>query len=279
MTRTKIIFGLVLLGMAFGTSSVYAKENNCIMTNNKGVEIAEEGYKNLQNLGFTEKQILYMEQEEYDANKDLQGEVVSEKTMYLKEIDGETLEISEEEYNAPGISLFGMTAGYTETGAKKMTTQIISVDSRYRYKVDLEWKSMPSVRSYDIIGIGMDTNVKMYSSIYFQQTYCYTSGICDNNKVHAYKSTSTGGGASFKLPTDKTINYLASYLYFSVQKNTSATVKTLNAYGDYSHATKTISEANARNYGLTSTGISLNSSITSYYDAIPFAKAVWTGSW
>jgi len=279
MTRAKIIFGLALLGMAFATSSVYAKENNCIMTNNKGVEITEESYKNLQNLGFTEKQILYMEQEEYDANKDLQGEVVSEKTMYLKEIDSKTVEISEEEYNAPGISLFGMTAGYTETGAKKMTTTIVSVNSQYRYKVDLEWKSMPVVRSYDIIGIGMNTNVKIDGGLYFRETYCYTSGICDTNTSRNEKITSSGGAASFKLPSDKTVNYLATYLYYDILKNTSSTIKTLNAYGDYSHATKTITSANSTKYEINNSGIVLDSSISSYYDEISLAKAVWTGSW
>ena len=74
------------------------------------------------------------------------------------------------------MSIFGMQAGYIETGAKKMTTRIISTNGRYRYKVDLEWKSMPKVRSYDILGMCIENNVSIYSNVYFQQNYCYSSG-------------------------------------------------------------------------------------------------------
>lgn len=68
-------------------------------------------------------------------------------------------------------------------------------------------------------------------------------------------------------------------MYFNVDKKSSMTITELNAYGDYSHATKTISESNAKNYSITRAGIVLQDSIASYYDAISYAQAVWTGSW
>ena len=53
----------------------------------------------------------------------------------------------------------------------------------------------------------------------------------------------------------------------------------MNTYSDYSHATKTISEANAKNYSITRAEIILQDSTVSYYDTISCRKAVWTGSW
>lgn len=246
--------------------------------NESGVKIEELKYQNLLNLGFTEDQIQFMSQEEYDRNKDLIGEIVSEKIVYLKNDNGQDREISEEEYNQlDSILLLGMQAGYIETGAKKMTTTIVSTNGRYRYKVDLDWKSMPSVRSYDIIGIGIDSNVKLFLDPYFKQNFCYSLTECSSSTVHSYKNTSTGGSAAFKLPSSKVVK-LASYLYFDVVKNTSATITSQNAYGDYAHATKSISEANSRNYNITKSGITFNG-ISSYYDEIPCATAKWTSSW
>lgn len=173
----------------------------------------------------------------------------------------------------------GLQPGYVETTAKKITTRIISSNNgKYRYKVDVEWKKMPSIRSYDIIGIGIDTNVIISTGVYFQKNYCLTSGACNSSTVAALKSTRTGGAASFSLPKDS-LKSLNAYLYFDISKNTSSAITQLNAYGDYAHATKQISENNAQNYSITRSGIILNDSIKDYYDSISYAKAIWTGNW
>lgn len=54
------------------------------------------------------------------------------------------------------------------TSSKKMITTIISINNCYRYKVSLEWTKIPSTRSYDIIGLGIDNTVKVYSIPVFQ---------------------------------------------------------------------------------------------------------------
>ena len=277
----KKIFYLLLGIVGCNTISVSAMETNLntYFYNYNGVEITETEYSNLESLGFTDNEIMYMSQTEFNDNKDLKGEVVSEITTYVKVINGIEQVVSKEEYEAPDMSIFGMQAGYIETGAKKMTTRIISTNGRYRYKVDLEWKSMPKVRSYDILGIGIENNVSIYSNVYFQQNYCYSSGRCSSSTTSSKKSTSTGGAASFKIPSSTLLTSLSSYLYFNVDKKSSMTITELNAYGDYSHATKTISESNAKNYSITRAGIVLQDSIASYYDAISYAQAVWTGSW
>lgn len=270
--------GVVVSCSAMNVSAM-EEDSSSSFLNHNDIVISETDYLKLENLGFTENEIMYMTQDEFDDNKDLEGEVVAEVTTYVKVINGKDQIVSEEEYAAPDISLFGMQAGYIETGAKKMTTRIVSTNGMYRYKIDLEWKSMPKVRSYDIIGIGIENNVSIYSNVYFQQNYCYSSGSCSSSTVSSKKSTSTGGSASFKIPSSTSLTSLSSYLYFDVDKKSSLTITALNAYGDYSHATKTISETNAKNYSITRAGIVLQDSIVDYYDAISYAKATWTGSW
>ena len=53
----------------------------------------------------------------------------------------------------------------------------------------------------------------------------------------------------------------------------------MNAYGDYSHATKSISGGSAQGFYVDAGGIDLDESIVSYYDTISKATATWSGSW
>lgn len=191
-----------------------------------------------------------------------------------------SIEITEEEYNqASNIALYNITGnGSTETNYKKITTSIYQNGNYYRYKIDLSWKTMPSTRSYDIIAIGINPSVKIASSLHFNQYYCFTNGQCINNGTFYEKKSSTGAGASFKLPTGN-LNSLSSTLYFDVSKNVDATIIQQDAYGDYSHATKTVSVSQAQNYNIGATGINLNSSIRNSYDSVSVTRAIWSGSW
>lgn len=209
--------------------------------------------------------------EEFNENKDLKGEVVSKRTVYFDE--------EEKIYSKNnGIELLGIQNGSITTTSKKMTTTIVSINNRYRYKVSLEWTKIPSTRSYDIIGLGIDSTVKVYSTPVFQQNFCYSSNDCRSSNTHTRNTSSVGIGAAFKLPTSNLVS-LSSYLYFDVEKRNSGTLTTQNAYGDYSHATKNISQEYITNYYVNRGGIILNSSISDYYDSISTAVAKWTGSW
>ncbi len=65
-----------------------------------------------------------------------------------------------------------------------------------------------------------------------------------------------------------------------LKKNTTNTLITQKAYGDYSHATSSISLINAIKYTVNqSLGIVLNSSVANYYDSIDVAIASWNGTW
>ena len=189
-----------------------------------------------------------------------------------------SVEITKEEYENSDQEAYNTLSAYVETNYKKMTTSIYKNGSFYRYKLDVDWKTMPSSRSYDIIGIGMNKSVTIASSIFFNQYYCFSNGECKNNSAFYSKKTSTGGGASFKLPSGG-LTVLKSTLYFDVKKNVSATILQQNAYGDYSHATSSINSSNSQNYNIGSIGISLANSITKHYDNISVAEAIWDGNW
>lgn len=265
-------------------------------------------------MGFSEREIIAMDQEEFDNNKNLNGEIVAQTTKYYKTITtysdastysinnatnptSITIEITEEEYNNSNdellITPLGNTNGYTETNYKKMTTTIVKNGNYYRYKNDLVWKRMPSTRSYDIQGIGIDSTVSgVSSSKYFKRIADIEDSanlVCyfDNSTSGTWELSGTGYAVNFKLPANTsttTVTALSSHMYFDVQKLTSATILTLNAYGDYKHAQKTVSSSVSNGVSIGTDGISFDASvsvsITESYDSMSTAQATWSGlSW
>ena len=201
--------------------------------------------------------------------------LVYNTTKYYKTIDNYSFEITQEEYDAVDES---NRANPVETTYKKMTTSIISVGSQYKYKVVLNWKLMPSTRSYDIIGIGHLSNVKIDGNPTFEQYYCTSLG-CTTSTSYTKSVFNTGITATFALPSGS-ITTLKETFSFKVKKNTTSTITYQLAVGDYSHATSTISLTNALKHSINPTsGIVLDSSISSYYDSISFADVSWTGTW
>lgn len=290
MKIKKLSMFLISMGVLFVFPCFVMAKEDCYLINNNNLEINYSEYANLINLGFTEQEIMNMAYDEFIDNKDLKGEIVDTEVKYYTNttkydfghniVSSVDQEISEFMYNNSNVLVpFGLTPGYTEISSRKVTTTIIAVSNMYRYKITVEWKSIPSVKSNDIMGIGIDSSVYIHSDIYFQQNYCYSDGSCSSNMISYPKITSTGGGVSFQLASYGSLTSLSSYMYFTVAKSGSATITKLNAYGDSSHALSTVSSNDAKNYSINRAGIVLNSSILNYYDAIPVTKAVWTGSW
>ena len=247
-------------------------------------------YNKLLNLGFTNDEIKNMSVKEIEMNKNLNGTIVAKNIKYLKTDDyyvndeivlSKTTELTQNKYNNMNTDTKrSIQNGYIETSYKKLTTTIISTNFGYRYKVSLEWKTIPKHRGYDIIGIGINNDVYISSSFTFKQNYCYSNGNCSYSYECLPKETSYGGAALFLLPSSNSINSLNSYLYFNISKKVaSSTLTRLEAYGDYSHNTKNISLNNANTYNIYSNGIHISSQYLNYYDEIGVAKAIWTGTW
>lgn len=222
--------------------------------------------------------------------------VIAQETKYYKTIivnsnfnslnskeqlngNSNSVEITKEEYeNAPEGNISTYANGSVETTYKRLTTSILNNGSTYRYQANLTWKNIPSTRSYDIIAIGHNSNVKCNGLIYFSQTYCLTNGTCRTLSTHYPKQFSTGVGTSFQVPTGN-LKSLSQTLYFDVTKNTSSTITAQYAYGDYSHATSNVSLSQSKQYSVGTSGIYLNGSVEGHYDTIPTAVASWNGSW
>lgn len=245
------------------------------------ISMTSQQYNNLLNLGFSEDEIYYMDQNTFESNKDLSGELVSKNNKYYKTIytglDGNSYstEISEDEYeNQSSMN----TRGTVSTEYKNMVTTITRLTNTFRYKVTLAWKQMPSFRGYDIIGIGFNDDVYISSSLYFSYYYCLASGDCTTSTLYNYRqTTTTGGSVVYKLPGSEAKS-LTAVLYYDVSKDTSSTITRLDMYGDYAHATNNVSYSQYSNHGINVNGIILGTNI-GYYDAIPCAQSTWGGSW
>ena len=142
-----------------------------------------------------------------------------------------TEEITKEEYDNSNYSTQSTSI---ETTYKKLTTTISQKGSYYHYDVQLNWKNMPKVRSYDIISLSFYESVTPFN-ISFRQKYCESISSCTTETNYTQHLESDGVSAIFKLPSSTTINSLSSNLSFDVRKTTSATVLKQRLVGDYAH--------------------------------------------
>lgn len=259
----KLFYNFVLILMMAFPFLCYAQDNTII--NQQNVSISPREYQNLLSLGFTDLEIAIMDKEMFEKNKNLSGQVMS--NIVIDNTDSRSL-------------IFPQSDGYTETGGKKMTTTIISISNYYRYKVTVEWKKMPYIRSYDIIGIGKNNNVALSDSVVFTQNYCYKNGNCTSSNIYYPYNDIFGSGVYFPLTKEKNLSTLVITFFYNIKKVDNSTITKLDAYGDYKHATKNISSTNANKFSVRKDlGIELEQSILNYYDSISIAHATWTGSW
>ena len=227
---------------------------------------------------------------EYPDNSNL--ELLAQTTKYIKTetrlnaipIGGadiprtRSFEVTEEEYNNAVGEISTRAEGTVETTYKKMVTSIYQHGSYYRYDNTLTWKNMPSVRSFDIIGIGKSPDLNIIDGPFFSQRYCTSSNNCYVSYVHTVKTGSTGAGATCQLMTGALYS-LKINIQYDVSKNTNQTLYALYAYGDYSHATTTVTHSQAQHYSVNSGGINLTDEIYSYYDDIPTADVYYGLVW
>lgn len=264
-------------------------EENIYYTNKNGISMTEREYNNLLNLGFKDFEIQNMNLEKFNANKDYDDAFLEVEThRYYKTeystIDGSVIsnqEITKYEYEHANLNCRG--DGEVITNYKDLTSSITYVNSNAkRYRASMTWLSMPSVRSYDIIGAGFsDANIYVSSSYPdLDTTYCTSGNNCTTiGTGYAYKVTSSGAGASFKLPSG-TIISLYSTMYYDVAKsNPSNTITYLRMAADYAHATSNVTANQSKQYSLGYSGLYLDGSIMNYYDAMDCAVATWSGSW
>lgn len=245
-----------------------------------------------------------------NENEEPTGEIVAEATKYYKtvtvlsnsnmmmtadlgEVSSFTTEVTEEEFeNAPtdeekaeaeaeaSLSPQDTFSNYsTETTYKKLSS-IISKPSNYYFKYTgiLTWKNMPKVRSYDIIGLGYYASMKA-GTPELTNSYCLTNGTCGTLMGYYAYSGQNGVAAMFNLPSG-TLSSLSQKIEVEMEKsNPSSTIISQVCVADYSHAVKTITYSNAKNFKVDVGGITLLNGISSYYDTMPSVSSTWEGRW
>lgn len=191
-----------------------------------------------------------------------------------------TTEITEEEYenvNDKEEMQTYSSSNYVQTEYKKLTVSILENGAAYMYKAVLDWRKMPAVRSHDIIAIGFYNSVRA-SSINYQTYYCLTNGSCSTIQGYTGKTTSTGAGAVFQLPTSSDVKSIQNTLKVYVVKDVNSTIIEQMAVADYAHATKTISDTNANNYTINTVGIS-HQGTSSYFDNMAYVSTKINCNW
>ena len=222
------------------------------------------------------KTVYYYENAELDSYGNIKN---------YKNSSSEEFEVTKEEYDNADLSKSFVTQGSTtiNTTYKMMTASLLydSSTGTYRYKNQLNWKSFPSVRSYDIIAIGHYGTVAPTSgTIYFSMNYITASGNVYNSNFYWGQTFTYGSSATFKLPIENLSSLTITY-YFDVHKTTNNTVTSQGIFGDYAHGTdSSLTLTQALNHVVNqSFGIVHDSSVASKFDTMSVAAVYWSGSW
>ena len=275
MSKLKNYLLAVLTISLLFTTSIKADEN--IIENYFGIKMTATEYKNLLNLGFSEEDIYLMDEDTYINNKDLIGHVVSSNITRYKTVrrglETVTYVATEEEFQSRNDV---MPLGMIENYWRSVVTKITQIDSNYRYMVSTIWNTMPNERNYDVIAIGINSDVIRSTYPTFTRHYCDYDG-CYNSNIGAIKTADYGAGASFKVPSG-TLTGLGASLYFDVTKYVSGTITYQEFCGEYAHGTNT-TLTESQNYGIATGGIAFKGSSIDKYVIMGCSYGTWTGTW
>lgn len=228
-------FMLCLIISILFVENVCALENT-FYTNANGVGFSEEEYKFISDFYFEGFQD-YMTQDDYQRFLDsniMQGEI--------------TTKILDNSLNTRSLVY--------ETQMKQLKVSS-SCSSDCIVATTLIWKSLPAIRSYDLIGAFFD-NTSLVGNV--------SSYLLSGNNYISPSNTltnSNGVSATIKLPNGN--NNMEVVQQFMVKRSGSINVS-------YQHARKSITLANSKKYILSRSGyggvFDFDESISSYYDAM-----------
>lgn len=301
----KFLYMVGLAALILINTTVVNATGEVYYTNRYNIEMTEQEYHNLLELGFTEAQIYRMDYQTFIDNKDIEAELLATETKYIKttttirngiahstnyemtheQIMNDMLMHNHQSFlpggDRPNIS-GSYYDGFSFDSYRMMECKIANLyDIELRYKVDVQWLQMPPVRSFDIIGIGIEpSKVKINSVIMFRQDWILTNNNDGYGTLCAPKSESTGGSAVFELPTGS-LSVLESYLYFTVNKqNNAGTIYSTIAVGDYAHAFEEVDNGVYNYYTVNAVmGIEIDEPYANSYESSSEAIATFVGVW
>jgi len=294
----KYLYNIVFAALILMSATVVNASNEVYYTNRKNVEMTETEYNNLLSLGFTEKYISGMNMDEFLANKDLEGTVLSETKKFVKTStimrNGIKITVTEEiteekarELQSHKIINRDPAGNYYDgmimNSVIVMTSIIAGIsDTNMRFMNTVEWLVLPTDRYHDIIGIGFDSDKVQFDSIIIckQEWEDEDYEIVDDYTC-APKYVNMGGLAVIKLP-EVTIQNLESNIYFNVKKQTGVgTITSLYAVGDYAHAVSDVTPTNLMSHITVndSVGIIIDATYGYAFENISPAVAAFIGTW
>ena len=297
----KYLYSIVFAALILMSTTVVNAANEVYYRNRKNIDMTETEYNNLLALGFTEKHIEGMSEDEFLANKDLDATLLSSSKKYIKRTTAMRngikvttyREISEEEamkekelqsQNVPNRGPAGnYYDGVYSNSVFAMTVNISSVGNTYmRFMNNAEWIVIPTDQYNDAIGIGIESDkVEMSTGVIFEENWLTTDGTPGEDDTCTPKEISTGGLAIFELP-GVPIQTLYMSLYFNVMKKANVgTITSLYATGDYAHATSNVSANDllshiSINY---SVGLMIDGTYGGSFLSTPSVAASFQGTW
>ena len=287
------MFSLLVFGLFLSAQNYTNAEENLITTST-GVEMTQSEHDHLQKLGFTDLAIDQISQDVFEENKDIVVSDQSEETKYyeIQEVENSddissyllededsnyiTTELTEDEYfkrvaeQNDEVTTFA-SSDTTKTSYRRLTTTVSKINkTTARIHSKFIWDKMPATRSHDVLSTSIKAEfTPVPGSNYAQQLWAYSrpntgGGLHGDNA--SYKSSSSkwnkkaaGYGVKMNLKNNGSnyrVNQLEGYAYYNVKRDSSVIPKYVNAYGNYSHAKKSVSPSFS--YGISFGGPSLS---------------------
>lgn len=301
----KIILNLLLLCCLLVSSNVYAEEVYYI--NDNGISITESDYKYLSN-DYSKESIAKFSKEDLEIvladdyqevgsaekfykvtySKTSKGVILGSKSEEVTE--KEYLNSDEDDYLQTKASC-GTNCVYYETTYKKLTLTINYGASVSVTKVDVknEWKRIPSIKVYDIIGFKIISSNATYWLFNSGGTYL-AKQIYDGHTInYSYDTSSTGNTVRNLNGVGQVMNIVDSTstsLTNSMRMYLFGSPEGLSLNASYQHATNSsITKTNAKSvsFGSAASGYTIlggtfkyTNTIAGYYDGMQGVTLTFT---
>lgn len=250
-----------------------------------GLSIPEEDYNNLLKI-YPPAAIEVMSLEKYNniMSKDLDFNSVNKNVKYVRSSYDALLhvttekEVTKEEFDSFKVinsskenGAKGSTSTFYETVMKEITLSVVTGPSISSATLSLNWKNIPSTRSFDVIGF-RGYNFSFINGTQDAEQIYVDNGVYNSidyawNGTHINRFTN-GYGISMNIVNNPNITLLQAIADCDmVQNNASAELT-----GSYQHTTHNVSLADSMNYTLGGAGLGgvfvYPYSISQYYDGM-----------
>ena len=280
MKNIKLIFFALVSLLVVLPLYTYAEN----ITNQNGVVMTEEEYNNFLKI-HTEAYIMTMTQDKYEKLKELDYSNVQSKTIYVETKYNPHLGIttdkviSKEQYDKinPGLKPNVNSGGdYEETTAKTFSLNLAGGTTWNHITATATWKSIPSTRSFDLIGFrgygfrfseGSQQGTQIYKENGSYKYVSYGYNGTNIKKFNRSDGLNAGYGISMNI-----VNNTISYLQTTTECDVATTLDHPSIYASYQHAVKDITLADSQSYSLGGAGLggvfAFTNGMYQYYDAM-----------